>query len=709
MEDKLNPILQSLNCVAFQYHADGYFHNVFIDLPWAQDLIPNIESRPYQTLTGHSFFLDDFIRDAISFWQSQSSHLNNEKLDSGIWTEHLENKDAMHLSAEAINHPNGQFLIIKNLAHEFEEKQNTLQAAREMLIANENVVASHQYAQERVASISNEQASLQRIVEAISKAVDTINTGILIVDSEMNCLMDNPAIKQLFNLTVESNKDSILTIILQLLEKQYPEFNQILSSDETWQGELCWMLPPFNMKWFMLSIIPIRSPLGKLNQWVFITSDISRLKHLQQQNEKLTLIDNLTELPNRQYFWNALETLIAAAIPCYIVYIDIENFKRINDELGHAKGDEVLSYVSEHIRKSVKREDVVARIGGNEFGVLLQGVASDEQCKYVLDRVGSIALTSHFQRMTNNLGNSLNLGIAAFPRDGNNVERLLKSVGIAVKQAKDKLELNHCFYNSEMEQEALRQLKLKQELESALELQQFELYFQPIYLSHDKKISKVEVLIRWNHPELGLVMPGSFIPLAEASGLIVPMGKWIIEQACQALGELAFQGHHLGISINLSPRQFNDKSIAPFIEETIKNFNIDPAQIELEVTEGLLIYNYDAVLEQLKTLRKVGIKLSVDDFGTGYSSLSYLKRLPIDSLKIDRSFVTDLAVDENDKAIVSAVIVMAHQLKLLVVAEGVEEENQLDFLIQHDCDFIQGYLLCRPLPFEKLCDVLAQQ
>lgn len=260
-----------------------------------------------------------------------------------------------------------------------------------------------------------------------------------------------------------------------------------------------------------------------------------------------------------------------------------------------------------------------------------------------------------------------------------------------------------------MEKDALRQLRLKQELDYALENNQFELYFQPIYFTPEKKVAKVEVLIRWNHPELGLVMPNSFIPLAEETGLIVPMGKWIIEQACQALGELNYQGYDLGVAINLSPRQFNDKSLAPFIKDTLDEFKIDPSNIELEVTEGLLIYNFEAVLKQLDALKDVGIKLSVDDFGTGYSSLSYLKRLPVNTLKIDRSFIMDLADDINDKAIVSAVISMAHKLNLLVVAEGVEENNQFQFLKDNECDFIQGYLLCRPLPFELLCEKLAQQ
>jgi len=389
-----------------------------------------------------------------------------------------------------------------------------------------------------------------------------------------------------------------------------------------------------------------------------------------------------------------------------VLCLDIENFKIVNEEMGHAVGDEVLFLISEHIKKSVKREDIVARIGGDEFGVILQGISSEEQCEKILERLATISLAPHFHNKIKNLNLSLKIGVAAFPKNGASVEQLIKSTNIAAKHVKDSKGLSYAFYTNSMEEEAKRLLKLKKALDYALENNQFELYFQPIYIVPQPKVAKVEVLIRWNHPELGIVMPGSFIPLAEETGLIIPLGKWIIEQACQALGELNYRGYDIGIAINLSPKQFTDKSLATFIEDSINNFDINANRLELEVTEGLLIYNFDSVLKQLGALREVGIKLSVDDFGTGYSSLSYLKRLPIDTLKIDRSFVMDLANDVNDKAIVSAVIAMAHKLNLLVVAEGVEQQNQLQFLTDNQCDFIQGYLLCKPLPFEKLCDEL---
>lgn len=702
---EFSQVLKYLNCSVFKYQGGGQFDVIYNDADWARALFKELQGENPVSLFGSSLFLDDFLRDAESFWQQKSA---GPTLNSGIWTESLDQTQVAHLEAEAIKADHVQLLIIKNLAAQFESKQKTLQVAREMVLANENILARHDYAQERVSTLASTTDSLQSILDSVSKAVDAVNTAIIIVDSEFVSLMENPAAYGLFNLQPSIDSGKAIGILLQLLDKQYPEFNRIVCSNQAWQGELCWMQPPFNMKWLMLSIIPIKNGHDKLSQWIFIASDISRIKHLQQQNEKLTLIDNLTELPNRQYFWNALESYIARGMPFYVLYIDIANFKIINDEFGHKVGDEVLFLISEQIKKSVKKEDVVARIGGDEFGVILQGVVSKDQCTAVLKRITTSTLVPYFHKKINNLNIALKVGVCCFPQDGASVERLIKCMDVAASHVKDTTEVPYAFYCTEMELESQRLLKLKKELNEAIEFNQFELYFQPIYRMPAQEITKVEVLVRWNHPELGMVSPASFIPLAEETGIIIPLGKWIIEHACQALSELNHRGYSIGVAINLSPKQFSDQTLAPYIERTIEDFNVSSSKIELEVTEGLLIYNFETVLGQLLALKQVGISLSVDDFGTGYSSLSYLKRLPIDTLKIDRSFVMDLANDANDKAIVSAVIAMAHKLNLQVVAEGVEQNNQVDFLMDNKCDFVQGFLFCKPLPFERLCQLLAQ-
>ncbi len=702
MDSELDTILKSLDCVMFKYRDEDQFERVFTDTNWLKDLLKINDSTKYFSLMGHSVFLDDFIEEAKGFWLDKKEVL----LESGIWTEQFEHNDVMHFEAEAIIAGDASYLVIKNLARKFAERQKTLQTAREMVLCNEDLVSRHHYTQERLESLISKSDNLNTTLETISNAIDSVNTGIIITDFELNTIMENPAVYELFNSTPAEHGSKALNLLLKLLDKQYPEFDRIISSAKPWQGELCWMQPPFNMKWFMLSISPIKDQNQKLKQWMFLISDISRVKHLQQQNEKLTLIDHLTELPNRQYFWNAIDNFISQKTPFYVLYIDIKNFKVINEEFGHKVGDEVLVLIAEQIQHLLKQADIVARIGGDEFAVILPNVTHRQYCEVIIERINRLILTPYLHSKINNLNISLNIGAACYPTDGDTVERTMKSADIAVNQAKTLKGVNFAFYSKSLEEEAIKSLKLKKDLAEALEQNQLELYFQPIYDTPNKQVAKVEVLLRWRHPELGIVMPESFIPLAEESGFIVPLGKWVFEQACMALEKLKFRGHNIGMAINLSPRQFNDVTLADFIQKTVKNFNVSAYNLELEVTEGLLINNFEAVLLQLEALREVGIGLSVDDFGTGYSSLSYLKRLPIDTLKIDRSFIMDLANDANDKAIVSAVIAMAHKLNLRVVAEGVEQQSQLNYLQDNSCDFFQGYLFSKPIPFNQLCDVL---
>lgn len=702
MDSELDIILKSLDCVMFRYRGQGQFERVFTDTTWLNKLIYLDTPAKYFSLLGHSLFLDDFIAEAESFWLEKSEHL----LESGIWTEEYKNNPPMHFEAEAIIADDSSYLIIKNLARKFADKQKTLQIAREMILSHEELIARHEYTKDRVKSLLLDSLNLHSVIDTISMAVDTIDTGIIITDENLASLIENPASQAMFNDENQLHKRSSVAMLLKLLDKQYPELERVLGAQQAWQGELCWMKPPFIMKWFMLSITPINDDRHNLKHWMFLVSDISRVKHLQQQNEKLTLMDNLTQLPNRQFFWNTVDNFIQQKKPFYILYIDIKNFKVINDEFGHKVGDEVLVLIAEQIQQVLKKADTVARIGGDEFAMVLPSVTQPKYCNTIIERINRLILTPYLHSKINNLNISLNIGAAGFPNDGDSVERMMKSADIAVNQAKGLTGVNYTFYSKTLEEEAIKVSKLKKELVNALEQNQFELYFQPIYDTPNKQVAKVEVLLRWNHPELGHVMPASFIPLAEESGFIIPLGKWVFEQACMALEKLKFRGHNIAMAINLSPRQFNDITLAEFIQNTVKNFNVSACNIELEVTEGLLINNFDAVLLQLQALRKVGISLSVDDFGTGYSSLYYLKRLPIDTLKIDRSFVMDLANDDNDKAIVSAVIAMAHKLNLQVVAEGVEKQNQLNYLQDNSCDFFQGFLFSKPVPFSQLCEAL---
>ena len=704
MDSELSLVLKSLDCLMLKHKTENEFEIIFGNTSWFKQLF----HRELSDCNGKIFidqqcpFLDDFLIDARTFWQQ----MTDDSLDSGLWTQQCDDDSVMHLEAQAIYTQGKSYLLIKNLAKKFAEKQRTLQAAREMIIANEDLVAKHNYTQERIESLLSESDNLKFVLDTVSQAVDSVNTAIIITDPDFNSVMENQAVTGLFDLPGKTNEESALKTLFSLLDKQYPEFSRMLCSAKPWQGELCWMQPPFNMKWFMVSIVPVTGNDHLLNHWLFLISDISRVKYLQQQNEKLTLIDNLTELPNRAYFWNALDSMITSNMPFYLVLVDIHNFKTINDEFGHTTGDEVLTLIAEKLRLMVKKDDVVARIGGDEFAIIVRGITTEAQCNKVIERIESLMLNPYLQGKIKYHNTTLKLGVTAFPQDGQTVEKLLKCADIAVSHSKAQLDNRCTYYSPALEAETIKQAQLKTALAEAIEKQQFELYFQPIYESASGKAAKVEALIRWHHPQHGCVMPNDFIPLAEETGLILPLGRWTIIQACQTLKILQQQQIDIRMTINLSPLQLHDASLPTFIAETIEQQQVNPQQVELEVTESLLINNFDAVQKMLQALREVGLNLSVDDFGTGYSSLSYLKQLPIDTLKIDRSFVMDLANDVNDKAIVSAVIAMAHKLNLTVVAEGVEQQTQLDYLQENHCDFIQGYLFSKPLPLEQLIEKL---
>jgi len=701
MDKALAILLSSFNCVMVEFKNKTDYIGVHTAEEWSSQLFVPQQNNIF-TINEQSYFLADFIHLAFDFWRDQKQ----ATLPSGIWTESHIDGSQLHFEAEAINADGKHFLLIKNIAEQFNQRQQTLQTAREMSLSHNDLLTHHQYTQERIESVIAKQTNAQLLTQSITKAVSALETGIVITNKNLNCVFENPAIFDLFELNCNYQGGQALRQLLNLLDKQYPEFEHTLYNHEAWQGELCWMAPPFNMKWFMLSLLPVKDNDEQLLHWVFLVTDISRVKYLQQHNEKLTLIDHLTELPNRQYFWNTVTSLINQHSFFYILYIDIKNFKLINEEFGHAIGDEVLKLIAEQIQPLIKKEDMIARISGDEFALVLPSVSQQEHCRKVVDRINLLLLTPYLHKQIKNLNLSLFIGASCYPTDGKSTEQLMKSANIAVKYAKSLQGVNFAFYSKALEEESLNRQKLKNELADAIEQEQFELHFQPIYEASIQSIAKVEVLIRWNHPKLGIVMPDKFIPLAEETGLIIPLGKWVFKQACFTLEQLKFRGHHIDIAVNLSPRQFNDLTLSEYIEKTINTFNITAHNIELEVTEGLLINNFDSVLMQLDALRKVGIGLSVDDFGTGYSSLLYLKRLPINTLKIDRSFVKDLARDNNDMAIVSAVIAMAHKLNLQVVAEGVEEGNQLSYLLDNKCDFIQGFLLSKPIPFTALCDML---
>lgn len=429
-------------------------------------------------------------------------------------------------------------------------------------------------------------------------------------------------------------------------------------------------------------------------------------EHLRHQAHH----DHLTTLPNRVKGMEHLSRMIdyarKEAANLALLYIDIDDFKEINDTLGHSTGDRLLQTISERLSGALREEDEVARLGGDEFMVITDLLNDPDNVTAIAEKLLQV-LKEPFMVDDNAFHISASIGICLYPDDGDDAETMLRNADSAMYQAKRTGKNGYMFYHDRMTQEAAERAALLDELRVAVTESQFELFFQPHVDVKKSAIVGVEALIRWRHPQRGLVGPDRFIPLAESSGLIVPIGEWVLRQACHCFARWRSAGYLLDyIAVNLSARQLQRESLPQLISEVLADAGLTPDTLELEITESVVMDIPASVAEALERLKQRGLGLVIDDFGTGYSSLTSLKQLPINKLKIDRSFVRDLEVDENDKAIVKAIIGMGASLGLTVVAEGVEELAQAELLQQEGCHIFQGFYYSRPLPESAFLDFL---
>ena len=461
------------------------------------------------------------------------------------------------------------------------------------------------------------------------------------------------------------------------------------------------------------------------NTVLAIVRDITERKSAEAKIYNLAYYDELTELPNRELFSQSLERTIAVAKKddekFAVLFVDLDRFKRINDTLGHTIGDELLKDVADRLAKCTRSTDSVAhldptasgniklaRLGGDEFVIKLYGVDTEESVSIVAARIID-ALTPPFTCAGHQFVVTPSIGIALYPQDGKSGEELLMNADSAMYRAKAVGRNNYKFYSETMRTKSLHRLDLENLIRTAIEEEQFELYFQPKVDAKTFRLVGAEALLRWHHPERGAIGPDEFIPIAEETGLIVPIGQWVLSEACKHVK--VWSTSPVGavpVSVNISSHQFRDSGLVRDVLEAVAAAGIETKHLELEITESVLLQDVDKTLIELNSLKEAGISLSIDDFGTGYSSLSYLKRFPIDTIKIDRSFVTDLHKDTDDAAICAAILAMSQQLGLNVVAEGVETREQLEFLRLHECDHIQGYICSKPLPADKFFALLVK-
>jgi diguanylate cyclase (GGDEF)-like protein/PAS domain S-box-containing protein len=462
--------------------------------------------------------------------------------------------------------------------------------------------------------------------------------------------------------------------------------------------------------WAELSISPLHDSNGRVTHYVGVLSDITEARHAREQLEHQASHDTLTGLPNRSLLQDRLGQAIAQSHRyrrmLAVAFVDLDNFKFINDSFGHGGGDQVLKVTAERLRACLREGDTVARHGGDEFVLLLNDQSGRESVTQVIERVVerlALPVTVEGQEFAI----TCSIGISLYPDDCAEASSLLKSADAAMYRAKAQGKNSFRFYTAEMGMHLGERLKREAQLRRALERDEFVLHYQPKIDLRSKSIYGLEALIRWRHPEDGLVSPGQFIGLAEDSGLIVPIGEWALHSGCAQVRAWSDAGlPAMQLSVNISARQFKRRDLAQTVSRVLAKTGLAARHLELELTESLVMENAEEFIEALNALKNLGVSLSVDDFGTGYSSLSYLKRFPVDRLKIDQSFVRDIGTDQDDAAIARAVIQLGHSLDLRVTAEGVETSEQLRFLRAHDCDEVQGYLFSRPLPADQVVDLL---
>lgn len=551
-------------------------------------------------------------------------------------------------------------------------------------------------------------------LQLVGEVFESTREGILITDAEARILEVNKAFTDITGYTAEEaigQKPSLLKSNWHD-EQFYQEMWRSLNETGTWEGEI--RNRRKNKELFVehLTIFSIKNRKGEVTHYVGIFVDVTEEKSREERIHHLAHYDPLTDLPNRSLFEDRLRHSLERAHrhqkQVALLFIDVDNFKNINDSFGHQVGDQFLQSVAERLTGCLRREDTVARLGGDEFAVILEDTRNAQDAVIVAQKIFK-ALSEPFGLQGQEVFATASMGIALYPQDADNPVDLAKSADTAMYRAKEQGKNIYQFYTAEMITQALKRLAMEASLRRALEREEFLLHYQPQVDLKTGQIIGTEALIRWQHPELGMISPAEFIPLAEETGLIVPLGQWVLRTACAQNQKWQAAGFPpLRMAVNISGRQLKEETFPEMVMQVLQETGLHPSYLELEITESILMESVDSAVERLSQLKSLGVNISIDDFGTGYSSMSYLKRFPIDKLKIDSSFVRDVPHDPDDVAINAAIIAMAHHLRLAVIAEGTATAEQLTFLREKNCDQIQGFFFSRPIPAEEFTQLLQE-
>jgi diguanylate cyclase (GGDEF)-like protein/PAS domain S-box-containing protein len=552
----------------------------------------------------------------------------------------------------------------------------------------------------------------------LSTLFDRHPDAMMVTDAENRIIEVNPAFTQITGYAAEAviGQDPGILSAGHTLPETYAEMWQALQSEGCWHGEFWDRRADGSIYPKAVSIALVRDNAGEVTHHVAIFRDTSERKSAADQIFQLTHNDALTGLINRTTAENQLDQMLSSARRdgglVAAILLDMDNFKQFNDTLGHAIGDRLLVEIASRLRESVRASDVISRLGGDEFLIIVPDIDTAMSVSAIASKIRR-ALAEPHQIDSHLLYATATLGISLFPSDGDDAETLIRNAETAMYKAKSQGRDTFKFFAATMNAAAHERLKLENALRLALEettLQyapQFRVHFQPQMDITTGRITGLEALARWQAPEFGLVPPSTFIQIAEETGLIQPLGDWIFWEACRQLRYFKDQGlTDLRVAVNLSTQQLRNENLPTVVRGALACYGLSPTELELEITESVAMHNPELTKAILGQLNELGIVLAIDDFGTGYSSLSYLKHLPIHRLKIDRSFVRDITSNHDDVAICSAIIVLGHELGLDIIAEGVETEPQRDYLKHLNCDMLQGFLYSKPLPADQVVDFI---
>jgi len=559
------------------------------------------------------------------------------------------------------------------------------------------------YYEGMVTDISARKASEEQI-RLLATVFESVSDGILVIDRELIVCAANPAFTNITGLLSSDLIGQAPRLSVAGFEERGLIERICGLADETghWRGELGCVRPDYQPFAAWVSVTTVRDPDGKTEFFVLACSDITDRKRQEDRIRYQANFDALTNLPNRRFLHEQLDQAIRLAIPekkrLAVAFLDLDRFKQINDSLGHRAGDALLKQVARRLRSASRATDIVGRYGGDEFVMIFPNINNNFSGSFLAEKL-LYSFSDPFQLPERELFCAPSIGIAFYPDDADTADGLIRCADLAMYHTKRSGPRRYTLFSEEMMQQSSRRLDIEHDLRHAIQRDEFVMHYQSKFDFETGRVVGAEGLVRWNHPSGALISPGEFIPIAEETGLIAQIGELTLRKVCEQAQAWRKAGLPLeGIAVNLSPREFHDSRIVQLVRTVLDETGLPPDFLELELTEGAMIVDIDHAVDTLRRLKSIGVRLAIDDFGTGYSSLAYLKRFPIDTLKIDRSFVHEVASNATDTAIIDTIIGLASSLGFSVVAEGVETIEQALVLREHNCRYAQGYLICRPLP-----------